>query len=96
VISGTSTVSACRFVEPIYLICELTRKYSECFYQFNTMVKDVNMLMLLYNHIFKNTANKQIFCTVLQQLPSHAYIILQIQVDRLMRIVVALVLMVAR
>ena len=30
-ISGTSTVSACRFLETIQLICEFTRKYLECF-----------------------------------------------------------------
>jgi hypothetical protein len=30
-ISTTFAISACRFLETIQLICELTRKYSECF-----------------------------------------------------------------
>ena len=45
-------------------------------YQF--MVKYVNVLRLLYSHIFKNMVlyiNKQIYSTVLQQLSSHAYMI---------------------
>jgi hypothetical protein len=45
-------------------------------YQF--MVKYVNVLRLLYSHIFKNMVlyfNKPIYSTVLQQLSSHAYMI---------------------
>jgi hypothetical protein len=52
VISATSAVSACRFLETISLIYELTRKYSECF---SIMVKYVNMSRLLYSNIFKYT-----------------------------------------
>jgi hypothetical protein len=41
--------------------------------QLNIVVKYVHMSRLLYSHIFKYTVlyfNKQIYCTVLQQLSS--------------------------
>ena len=42
------------------------------------IIKYVNMSRLLYSHIFKFTVLEQanlLYCAVLQQLPSHAYVI---------------------
>jgi hypothetical protein len=63
-ISGTFTVSACRFLETIYLICAWAYQKILRMLQLNIMVKYVNMFF-----------NKQIYCTVLQQLSNHTYVI---------------------